>query len=332
MTFVPWEAAWQEALYGGNGFYRRGEGPASHFRTSVHASDLLATALLRLAEWTGLQRVVDVGSGRGELLQSLRRKASESGTVIELVGCDVVERPVALTADITWVRSPGGVQLPEALRPWLGDALVVAHEWLDDVPCPVVQRDASLTWRLVEVDPTSGRERLADPVDVAQLGWLDRWWTTEQAPSARDRAEVGLPRDRAWAQLVEAAARCRLLAVDYGHLSGARPPRGSLVGYRHGGACVAVPDGSCDVTAHVAVDAVAAAGRRAGAVSTSLTSQRQALRSLGVDGRLPEHALATRDPMGYLDAVSSASHAAELLDPAGLGGFTWLLQSTGPGR
>ncbi|CAM5525142.1 hypothetical protein STANM309S_01788 [Streptomyces tanashiensis] len=53
------------------GFYLRPEGPAGHFRTSVHASPLFAAAVARLlgevAEELGTDEVdlVDVGAGRG---------------------------------------------------------------------------------------------------------------------------------------------------------------------------------------------------------------------------------------------------------------------------
>ena len=49
----------------------------------------------------------------------------------------------------------------------------------------------------------------------------------------------------------------------------------------------AVPDGSRDITAHVALDACAAAGEAAGAGETVLTTQRAALRELGLDARRP---------------------------------------------
>ncbi|MEU3502835.1 hypothetical protein ABZ726_19445, partial [Streptomyces hundungensis] len=42
-----WRAAAEEALYGDGGFYLRPEGPAGHFRTSVHASPLFAAAVAR---------------------------------------------------------------------------------------------------------------------------------------------------------------------------------------------------------------------------------------------------------------------------------------------
>jgi SAM-dependent MidA family methyltransferase len=90
-----------------------------------------------------------------------------------------------------------------------------------------------------------------------------------------------------------------------------------------------VPDGSCDLTSHVALDASAAAGRDAGATTTVLTTQRTALHALGVRRSVPDHGLATSDPAAYLQGLSAAGEAAELTDPAGLGGFGWLIQTVG---
>ncbi len=91
----------------------------------------------------------------------------------------------------------------------------------------------------------------------------------------------------------------------------------------------AIPDGSRDITAHVALDACAAAGRAAGAAATVLTTQRQALRALGVTGRRPPLAQAGNDPWGYARALCRASEEAELIDPDGLGAFGWLVQAVG---
>ena len=109
------------------------------------------------------------------------------------------------------------------------------------------------------VDPATGAERSARPVDrrrPALAGAL-----VARRHGGRDRAEIGRPRDDAWADAVgaRAAAGCAL-AVDYGHLRADRPPVGTLTGYRGGRQVPPVPDGRCDVTAHVAIDAVAAAG------------------------------------------------------------------------
>jgi SAM-dependent MidA family methyltransferase len=91
----------------------------------------------------------------------------------------------------------------------------------------------------------------------------------------------------------------------------------------------AIPDGSRDITAHVALDACAAAGRAAGAAATMLTTQRQALRALGLTGRRPPLAQAGDDPVGYAWALCRASEEAELIDPEGLGAFGWLVQAVG---
>ena len=119
------------------------------------------------------------------------------------------------------------------------------------------------------------------------------------------------------------------LAADYGHRRASRPAAGTLAGYRDGRPVRPIPDGSRDITAHVAVDACAAAGVAAGAAATVLTTQRAALRALGLAGRRPALRLADRDPAGYLAALRQASEEAELTDPAGLGGFGWLVQSAG---
>src|SRR6266536_2072561 len=51
MRLMSWRAAMASALYGPDGFFVRApDGPAGHFRTSVHASPLFAGALLRLIE------------------------------------------------------------------------------------------------------------------------------------------------------------------------------------------------------------------------------------------------------------------------------------------
>jgi hypothetical protein len=86
-----------------------------------------------------------------------------------------------------------------------------------------------------------------------------------------------------------------------------------------------VPDGSTDVTAHVAVDSAAAAA----GTPYRIISQRDALRGLGIDGGRPPLDLARTDPAAYLRALSSAGAAAELTDPAGLGGHWWLLHEVG---
>jgi len=314
MAWVRWREATERALYGDDGFFRR-NAPAQHFRTSVHVSPALAATLLRLARDSDLDTVVDVGAGGGELLSALHRLAPG----LRLVGVDLAGRPAALPADVDWLdRIPGG----------LDGALLVGNEWLDDVPVDVVELTDD-GWRLVLVDPATGAERVGAAPATEDAQWLADWWP---AGTVGDRAEIGRPRDEAWAAAVGALTRGVALAIDYAHHRSARPRMGSLTGYRHGRQVPPVPDGSCDVTSHVALDACAAAGTGAGATSTLLTTQRAALTALGVRRSTPPHELSRSDPAAYLRALATAGEVAELSDPDGLGGFGWLLQTRGVTR
>jgi SAM-dependent MidA family methyltransferase len=156
---------------------------------------------------------------------------------------------------------------------------------------------------------------LGDAVEDDDLRWLERWWPLDEPG---DRAEIGLSRDLAWADVVRRLDGGTAVAIDYGHRKDDRPPYGTLTGFRDGRDCDPVPDGSCDLTAHVAVDSVAAA------VGATVTTQREALLSLGISAGRPDHALATSSPSRYLAELSAAGEAAELLDLAGLGGFSWI--------
>ena len=316
----PFEHAWHDALYGPKGFYRTAA-PVEHFRTSAHASPLLAKALARLARECGLSGVVDIGSGRGELLNAL----ADVGPGLELVGVDVVPRPTSLLPSARWVDSPGGPDLPD-LGGAAEGALVVANEWLDDVPCPVLQVDDRGRLRVVHTT-REGSQTLGDPPTAPDLEWVRRWWPVDGAPPGT-RVEVGRSRDLAWASLVRQAHNSVLVAIDYAHHAASRPPTGTLVGFRAGRQVAPVPDGSCDITAHVAMDAVAEA--TPDVTSSVLTTQREALQLLGITAEPPPHALATQDPTAYLAALANAGEAGELLARDGLGGFVWLVQSRGP--
>jgi SAM-dependent MidA family methyltransferase len=100
-----------------------------------------------------------------------------------------------------------------------------------------------------------------------------------------------------------------------------------LTGYRDGRQVVPVPDGSCDVTAHVALDACAEAGRRAGATETVLTTQREALTALGMVAEQPHSELASTDAGAYVAAIVRVGQLAELRERGGLGDFGWLVQA-----
>ncbi|WEV26922.1 SAM-dependent methyltransferase [Streptomyces sp. 71268] len=374
-----WRAAAERALYGPGGFYHRPEGPAGHFRTSVHASPLyaraVATLLARVDAALGHPAelaLVDVGAGRGELLTGVLGALGTletPGVAAGAAGLAERLRPYAVER----ARRPAGLDprvewRAELPAPGSLTGLLIANEWLDNVPVDVVEADPDGVPRRVRVAP-DGTEELGEPVTGADAAWLADWWpwpreagpgphtgpVREAAPmpeagpgpepgsraehGARAgsraepgaRAEVGAPRDAAWARAVRGLDAGLAVAVDYAHTRAARPPYGTLTGFRDGREVRPVPDGSCDLTAHVALDACAAAGARAARAGTPvLHTQRDALRALGLAGRRPPLALASTDPAGYLRALGLAGEAAELTDPAGLGGFGWLCQPVGP--
>jgi SAM-dependent MidA family methyltransferase len=334
---LPWPEVWEAALYGHDGFYRRPEGPAGHFRTASHAAgELLAAALERLALAAGCAAIVDVGAGRGELLCALA--ALPQGHGLRLHGVDVVDRPTGPPDGIGW-----SVGIDDLSQETLDGALVVCWELLDVVPCPVLELDENLVPRTVLVDPRTGIEHPGPPAPAEHRAWAQRWWPL-QDPRPGDRVEVGLPREELWARLAQRVAVTDsgglLLAVDYSHERSCRPAAGTLAGYRGGRLVPPVPDGSCDVTAHVALDAVATGTASLGGERV-LTVQSEALRGLDVRGRargvadasagtsVGVPAAGSPDPLGVLAALQRAGRARELVDPDGLGGFGWLLQGLG---
>ncbi|MCT2279800.1 SAM-dependent methyltransferase [Micromonospora chalcea] len=343
----------EQALYGPEGFFVSGAGPAAHFRTSVHASPVFAACMLRQLEMVdaALGRpdrldVVDVGAGRGELLRTLLAQAApELAARIHPVAVELSPRPPDLPPEIDWQAD-----IPDGIT-----GLLLATEWLDNVPVDVAVPTPT-GWRLLLVNPKTAEETPGPPPSPTDTTWLTNWWPPAPTPpnaamikefvgaegldqdtnslindvgEGGGRAEIGVGRDLAWAGAVGRVARGLALAVDYGHLRDSRPPDGTLTGYRGGRQVPPVPDGSCDVTAHVAMDSVASAGERVARCAYSLISQREALRALGADGGRPPLSLAGRDPAGYLRALAAASAAAELTDPAGLGGHLWLRQPVG---
>ncbi|WP_347351686.1 SAM-dependent methyltransferase [Intrasporangium sp.] len=230
-----------------------------------------------------------------------------------VVGVDVVDRPAGLDARVEWLRSPGGAALPTALHD-LQDALVIANEWLDVVPCTVAEVADDGTLCEVLVDPSTGDEELGPKLTDPDAAWAASHWPTR---TPGERVEVGRTRDLAWAGLVSRVASGLLVAVDYGHLASERPSGGTLAAYRAGHLTRPVPDGTCDLTAHVAVDSLAA---------DEVHRQRDLLVSLGLDARPPDHTRARTDPAGYLRDLERRSAQARLIDPSGYGGFWWVLQ------
>ncbi|MEU8000872.1 SAM-dependent methyltransferase [Catellatospora sp. NPDC049111] len=318
------------ALYGPDGFFVR-ERPADHFQTSAqspHFARAIAALAADVDRALGHPEVfdlVDVGAGRGELLQgvlaalplSLRARVRPVAVEVSPRGDD----------DIIW-----RTELPHGLT-----GLLLATEWLDNVPLDLARDGSYLD---TDLQPCG----TVDPVDAA---WIDRWWPA----GADDVVEVGRSRDEAWADAVGALDAGLALAVDYGHLRDRRPALPTATGFRDGREVPPAFDGSTDITCHVAMDsvAVAAAARpggaagpggalKAGGVAAAdepiedgwrLLDQRAALHRLGVTAGRPPLTLASTDPLAYVRALADASEIGELTATSGLGAHWWLAQWTG---
>lgn len=309
-----WSDAWAQAAYGRGGFWRRSR-PGDHFATAAGAGPELALTLAcLLTSFPAIHAVVDVGAGAGSLLSALA--ARDHG--LDLVGVDLRPRPPGLAAGVRWVEDCWDVhreawmtgEVDELMSGLRTPVLLVATEWLDDLPC-----------RVAASSPARHRELRSDgspgaPLAAEDQAWVDRWWPTGA------RVEVGRARDVAWASLVAALEPVGglALAVDYGHERSSRPATGSLAGFRAGRPAPAHPDRCANLTAAVAVDALAEAGERAGAHTLWRRQQHDVLADL-----LP--AAAVGDP---LEALAARSRRAALLDRRDWGNHWWLLQHVSP--
>lgn len=292
-----WEQAWARST-----FWSRHR-PDAHFHTLSTSTDLIARALTRITVEHDLTRIIDIGAGSGHLLAACHRLQP----ALESLGIDQRRGP---EAPFRWVRATW-----RTCRGWDVDlsghfahpALIVAHEWLDDLPAAVVRRTGRV-WRhrCPGAHPDSGPD-----VTEAEAQWLASWWDAGSTD-----AEIGSHRDRAWGEIVGLAAPGSVLVViDYGHRRGDRRP--TFVAHR-GGAMLdpdSVPPADLDrvnLTAHVAIDAVDHAARAAGAVHVACTRVRDV-----IDQLAPLEA----DP---LTRLAERSERALLAAPGGPGDFWWL--------
>lgn len=284
MHLVPversWRRAWEDSLAGPSNFYAS-NAPAHHFTTDVMQGAIAPIVLPRLRELLdardGPVTVLDAGAGGGELLTSLLGLLSEAEqSRVRLRGLDLRDRPVGLDDRIDWQSTD--IRQAEVAPI---DGIMVAHELLDDIPCDWVEADADGRPRIVLISSDGSTElgpgidddlgcRQVDVDAISLRTWLDRWW-----PSGRPfaRCEPGTTRDALWARLTSRMNSGYALAFDYGHLLPTRLAGdwdgGTIVGYRGGHVVTPAPDGSCNLTAHVAIDAVAAAA--VAARQTSIT-------------------------------------------------------------
>jgi SAM-dependent MidA family methyltransferase len=308
-----WFQTWLECAYGADGFWRRHR-PDEHFRTAATTSPLLADALAEVADRLSVPEVVDVGAGSGQLLSAM----ADLRPSLRLAGIDLRPRPESLSARIAWAEDLWDVRYgrwtsgqAEGLLAGDDPVLLIAAEWLDDLPCPIVHREAD-GWREIVVDE-AGNERPGPRLAGAELDWADRWWTSGR------RAEIGATRDKAWSALAS-VVRHRgggLVLLDYGHDRDNRPVDGSFAAYRNGHLVPPTPSSEVNLTAHVSLDAVRAAGESAGLRTALDVRQDEALT------RLLAAAPTDADPLRDL---ARRSERAALGSAYGWGTHRWLVQ------
>jgi len=309
-----WFDAWVESAYGAEGFWRV-HTPEKHFRTAASSGPMIAEMLAALVDrQEGVKSVVDVGAGTGRLLEEL----SVIRPDLELLGIDLRKRPASLSEQVGWAQDLWDVRYGCWTSGEAGAALdrpdpvmIICCEWLDDLPCPVVTRHAD-GWREVIIND-AGLEQPGPRLESEQLAWADRWWP------GGDRAEIGLTRDRAWAELIKLVMKrggCGLM-IDYGHTAERRPVTGSLAAYRDGRALEPVAGAAgVNLTAHVAVDAVRTAGETLGATTTFCHLQSEVV---------PELLQVDAHPDPLVDLGRRSQHSA-LSSEYVWGSHWWLLQ------
>ena len=106
--------------------------------------------------------------------------------------------------------------------------------------------------------------------------------------------------------------------IDYGHLRPERPPDGSFAAYRDGRSVVPMPSAEMNLTAHVSIDSVRAAGEAAGLITELCCRQGEAIARLGSPAQV--------EPDPLVD-LSRRSERAVLSSPYGWGSHWWLVQA-----
>jgi SAM-dependent MidA family methyltransferase len=247
-------------------FYQR-NAPGTHFSTAPMHHDRIAERIAdRIRQVANRDiEVIEVGAGNGALITAVVRHLRDLGLTPRAHALDLQPPPAHLDPMITWHR--GDVRIHPLPRTQQHQPFLIAHEFLDDLPCEVIELDAEPHIMLANDDGTLERgPALSDAAACAALNmdvpgildWIQRWWPLGQP---MQRIEVGIERDRIWRSLVQQVRGGMAFAIDYGHVFAERRvgtwDAGTLAGYRDHQLTSPRLDGQTNVTAHVAFDALA---------------------------------------------------------------------------
>jgi SAM-dependent MidA family methyltransferase len=336
MPFVRFMAL---ALYDPDGgYYRAAEArpgwAGRDFLTAPELHPIFGATLaagLRDA-WDGLGRptpftIREHGAGEGALARSMLDAIADDATFSAAIRYEPVEvdarRVAALRTALDAAGHGGSVSEPED-GPFVG--VVLANEVLDALPVHRVrQRGADLRELAVDVDPGDARliEVEIEPTTpdlAARLAAEDVRLVDGQT------AEICLDLEPWLARATADLRRGLVVLIDYGapaaELYDPRRRRaGTLRAYLrhrvHDDPLIHV--GRQDLTAHVDVSAVEAAGRAVGLATIGRTTQAEALLTLGIEARWRA---IQADPATTPEAYAHARGAVmRLIDPGAMGRF-----------
>jgi SAM-dependent MidA family methyltransferase len=349
-TFMDW--ALHDPEHGAYGSGRLQVGPRGDFATSPSLGpDFAALLAPQLVHW--LQELaehhpgqplalVETGPGEGDLALQLAEALAEgwpdlaARTSLVLVepnpGMAARQRQRLAVCPLAcrWV---GLAEL--AAAPVLG--VVLAHEVLDALAVERIVWDGAL-WRQQQLQLHQGLLQLVpgEPLGpqaeapLTALGLLPAnpqrpaGWTTELHPGLQP-----------WLQAAAAGLSAgRLLVIDYAHEAwryyAPQRANGTLMAYRGQQASddPLQDPGQWDLTAHLCIESLVAAGAATGWALLGQRRQGEALLALGLAQRL--HGLQHQSGGQLADLLSRREALLRLVDPMALGDFRWLAFSRGP--
>ena len=317
------------ALYGPGGFFEAPPiGPDRHFVTSPHVHPFVFAHCLRgalLDAWFGLGEIdplpiVELGAGDGTLADALL------SAFAELPAPRPAYTGVEISGGARDALAARGLTTASAISDLdVFDGVIVANEVLDNLPfVPVRGRP-------------DGPKEVRVGLHRGSLVQIEVPWTNASVRTppleAAEETTVPVGAFALLERLIPVLRRGYVLLVDYGSVEG---PAGPVHGYRdHREVADVLSDpGGADITAGVDVSMVAQRARSLGLRAFEPISQRAALRALGHDRW--ERTMRTRQ-----SALQQAGRGAEavrvwgersraslLADPAGFGGFWWLVLAT----
>ena len=296
---IPFESFMRLALYHPrHGYYAtRVPGQGSHYGTSPSLSPwfgrLVMRELRRMWEALGCPdpfTVVEVGPGRADLAASAIAAAGPLSDALrwrfverfDAIAALQAERLGPVASRVEWSPHLGGPPAPAGC--------VLAHEVIDNFPVHLLETTADGGTRELYVDLDGDRL-------VERLGPLSTDSLAEAARAAGPQLGALRPGSRfeicgdleGWCRdASHAIARGYLLAIDYGDLEPdlwRKNPRGTVVTYGPEGfrEDPLTDPGGRDITADVNFSAVGRLVERNGFVPQLFTTQREWLRSLGLD-------------------------------------------------